>query len=121
MKQLIISITLSFTLSLFAYFKKAMTTNALILAFLLSCIITYFGGISSFFILASVFLGSSLGSKLKHRKQDNVTLKNGKKDIYQIIANVGLATLVIFIYGLTNRFIFLLVYAWLLYKSPSPR
>lgn len=121
MTNIIISIGLSFLLALVAYIKKAMTNNALLLAFVFSCIITYYGGISSFIILALTFLGTIIASKIgkEKRKQinENKIEKSKQKDILEIIANVMTGTFSIVLFGLTNNIIFQVMYASIMAES----
>ena len=68
MKYFIISLVLSLLLAIFAFIKKAMTNSALILAFIFSFLITYFGGIRSFLILVAVFLGTVIANKIRSKE-----------------------------------------------------
>lgn len=120
--KLTISILLSFLLALFAYLKKAMTNSALFTSFIFSCIITYFGGLKCFLVLATVFLGTVIAGKIKKEKRDKINeviLKKGKKDIYQILANVLGGVIAIIIYKITNNNLFLVVYAVMMAEALS--
>lgn len=121
MEHLFISLILSFILAFLAFYKKAMTKPALILSFVFSCLITYYGGYCSFLILASTFIVITLASKIKPKKRNEINNKriekSKQKDIFQIIANVGLGTLVIVIYALTSNPLFLVVYASIMSES----
>lgn len=120
MSKFVLSITLSFLLASIAYFKKSLTKSALLLAFIFSYLITYYGGIASFIILVTVFLGSNIGKLFKKTKsKDEIIAKSGQKDTIQILANVGLGTLSIIIYGLTGKFSFLVIYASIMAESLS--
>ncbi len=123
MKNLILSIILSLFLSLIALYKKAMTKPALLLACLFSIIITYYGGISSFLILTLTFVLSTLASKIKSNERTKLTkdinTKINKKDLLQILANVGLGTLSIVIYAITNKSFYLAVYASIMAETLS--
>ena len=121
--NIILSITLSLLLTILAYIKKALTTNALLCAFIFACLITYFGGFISYLILVLVFLGTLIGSKIGAAKRiqinHDIIKKPHKKDTYQILANVGLGTFFIIIYGLTNNIIYLIIYASIMAESLS--
>lgn len=121
MKSFIISLILSLLLAIFGYIKKAMTTSALILAFLFALIITYFGGISSFLILVTVFLGTVITSKIRKKERlkinSNTIEKEGKKDIYQIIANVGTGAVTLILYDIYKEPFLLVVYASIMAES----
>ncbi len=90
--QFLFSLITSLILASFAYYKKAMTTNALILAFILSVIITYYGGLECFLILCAVFLGTVIAGMIKSEKRKekskDIHEKGHEKNIGSIIANV---------------------------------
>ncbi len=123
MWPLFISILLSFLLASLAHFKKAMTYPALALAFTFSCLITYFGGISSFLMLSAVFLLTVLANKIQTSKRIAVTKdiheKGHKKDIMSIIVNVAPGTCAILIYALTKNSLWLIIYAALMSEAIS--
>lgn len=109
--NLIISILLSLLLGGMAYLKKALTIPALILAVIFSIIISYYGGLTSFIILVTVFLGSIITKLFQKEK------KKQSRNIIQIICNVGIPALSIIIYGLTRNNIYLLIYAAVMSES----
>lgn len=121
MKYFIISLVLSFLLAIFSYIKKAMTTSALILAFIFAFLITYFGGVSSYLILMAVFLGivitSKIGKKERLKVNKNVIEKSGQKDICEIIANVGTGAVTLILYGIYKEPFLLVVYASIMAES----
>lgn len=118
-----VSVLLSFLLAGLAFIKKAMTIPALILAFVCSIIICFYGGLCYFLILVSVFLSTLIASKIKKEKRKKINSdtieKDGKKDIFQIIANVGLGTLSIILYAINKNSIFLGSYAAIMAESIS--
>ena len=86
---------LSCLLAMLAHMKKSLTTEALLLAWTFSVIITFLSGIGGFTILCAVFvftiLADKIGkSKVKHEKSETRTP-------IQIFANVGTGTLVILV------------------------
>ncbi len=120
--KLMTSIVLSFLLALFAYIKKSMTNMALLVAFIFSVIITFFGGLPYFLILLTVFLGTVVANKIKKEERSKINKvieKSGKKDIYQILANVLVGTLCIIIYAFTKNIIFLVAYASVMAEALS--
>ncbi len=122
MQNIILSIILSLILAIIAFLKKALTNSALILAFIFSIIICYFGKINSYIILVLVFLGSVISHKLSSKKIDetkNIIEKHKEKDIYQIIANVGTGTFFIIVYAITKNIFFLVIYASVMAESLS--
>lgn len=114
-----ISFILSLLLAIVAYLKKAMTKSALFLSFIFSFIITYCGGISSYLILLVVFLGSIIKNILFKKVSDNITKKEGAKDIFQILANVLLGTIFTILYKITNNSIYFIIYASTMAESLS--
>lgn len=121
--KLFISLLLSFLLATLGYVKKALTPPALILAFIFACIITYFGGVSSFLMLATVFLLTIIAGKIKKEERKNkikdLHQKGHQKDVPSIIANVAPGTLCLILYGLTNNAYLLVVYATLMAEAIS--
>ncbi len=105
------SIILSLLLGLLAFLKKALTYPAGILALIFAFIITYYGGLSAFIILSSVFIGSII-TKLFNSKQ-----KGKKRRLIQIISNVGVATLAIILFKITSNDLYLLIYAAVMAES----
>ncbi len=114
-----ISFILSLLLAIVAYLKKATTKSALFLSFIFSFIITYCGGISSYLILLIVFLGSIIKNILFKKVPDNITKKEGAKDIFQILANVLLGTIFTILYKITNNSIYFIIYASTMAESLS--
>ena len=80
--NILTSIILSLLLGLLAFFKKALTYPAGILAIIFAFIITYYGGLSAFIILFSVFIGSIITKLLNKEK------KSEKRKLIQIISNM---------------------------------
>lgn len=111
MISLIMSFILSFSLAFLAYVKKSMTKMALLVAFIFAFIITYLGGIYAFFMLAATFIMVTIAGSIKSNKKDIDTSKKECRNVYQIIANVGLGTLLIIIYFLTKNNKYILMYA----------
>ena len=105
------SIILSLLLGLLAFLKKALTYPALILAIIFAFIITYYGGLSAFIILVSVFIGSIITKILNKEK------KSEKRKFIQIISNVGMATFSIILFKLTLNDLYLLIYAAVMAES----
>lgn len=121
--KLFVSFLLSFLLAFLAYLKKALTFNALILAFIFACIITYIGGVSSFLMLAMVFILTLIANKIKtaerQTKIKELHQKGHQKDIPSIIANVAPGTLCLIIYQITKNNLLLVVFASLMAEAIS--
>lgn len=119
--NIFLSIISSFMLALLAYIKKALDFKALLLAFIFSIIICYCGGLLSYLILCEVFLSTVISHKIKPKERQKInnelTEKNGAKDIFQIIANVGTSTILIIIYYLTHNNIFLVSFSCVMAES----
>ena len=105
------SIILSLLLGLFAFLKKALTYPAEILAMIFAFIITYYGGLSAFLILVSVFIGSIITKLLNKEK------KSEKRKFIQIISNVGVATFAIVLFKITANDLYLFIYAAVMAES----
>ncbi len=117
MFNVLLSLVLSLALALVAYFKKAMTPKALFFAFIFAFIIIYCGGLVSFLILVTVFLGSIIEKLVFKKKKDEITKKSGPKDSIQILANVSLGTIFTLFYKTTHNTIFLILYASIMAES----
>ena len=109
--NILTSIILSLLLGLLAFFKKALTYPAGILAIIFAFIITYYGGLSAFIILFSVFIGSIITKLLNKEK------KSEKRKLIQIISNVGVATFAIILFKMTANDLYLLIYAAVMAES----
>ena len=123
MNNFLISIILSTLLASFALYKNSLTTNGLITAWLLSIIITFCGGISSYIILCATFLLTIISSKISHTKDkktfNDINQKTGKRDCFQILANVGIGTISLLIYHFSNNEIFLIAYVCVMASSTA--
>lgn len=119
--NLVWSLVLSLLLASLALIKKSMTNSALVCAFVFSFIISYYGGLVSYLILFSVFLGTVIAGKIGKEKRievnSSIVEKAHKKDMIQIIANVFIGVLAIVICVLTNNIVFLVVYASVMAES----
>ncbi|MDD3341452.1 MAG: DUF92 domain-containing protein [Bacilli bacterium] len=121
MENLIISICLSSLLAGFAIYKKAFTKNGVIIALLLSILITYCGGVTGFVILVTTFLATMIAGKIAHTKRElivqNTNQKHGKRDAVQVLANVGMGTLSLLLFYFTKDNIYLITYACVMASS----
>lgn len=100
MKELILALVLSSLLAAVAGVQKALTPKALVLAWLCALVITYCGGVSSFAILAATFIVTVLAGKIgKNRRafEKSIHEKSGARDAKQIICNVGMGTVLLFL------------------------
>ena len=100
-----ISFLSSFLLAMVALLKKSFTKPALLMAFFFAFIIFYYGGICAFLILLSVFLLTILSDKFKNKKKHEV------RRVIQIFVNVGIGAFCIFCYGISQQFLFYILYA----------
>ncbi len=119
--NLFASILISIILALFAYYKKSLSFSATIVACVFSILIAYFGGLVSFLILLFTFLITVVAGKISEEKRNiiikSINQKHGRRDMLQVISNVGVATLSIIIYYFNENDIFLIAYACVMASS----
>ena len=105
--NIFLCIILSLLLAGVGYYKKAFTYIGLLGAFIISVTMCYCGGLIGFIALTSLFIititTDKIGKKKKKSIENDKTEKNGKRDIFQILANLFIATVLIIIYKLTNN------------------
>ena len=121
MEKIVISILVSLILSLFSKYKNALTDGAIIVACLLSIIITYCLGIEGFVILLVTFLGTVLAGKILRKKRDaivrDINQKPGKRDEIQVFANVGIGAFSAILFYITNDDMYFMIYACVMASS----
>ena len=121
MENILISLMLCSLLAGFALYKKALTNVGTFIAWVLSIIITYCGGLVGFVILLTVFMATIIIGKIFNKKREtilkNTNQKNGKRDSIQILANVGFGTISLLIYYFTKNEIYLITYACVMASS----
>ena len=114
MKELLLSLLLSSALAGLALWKKALTSGGLLLAWVLSCVITFCGGAAAFAVLAATFVFTILAGKLSGKigKEIGMRLheKAGQRDAVQIVCNVSVGTVCLVLNVLTRRNGFLWAY-----------
>lgn len=114
MKELLLSLLFSSALAGLALWKKALTPSALVLAWVLSCIITFCGGVPAFAVLAATFVFTILAGKLSGKigKEIGARLheKTGQRDAVQIICNVLTGTCALLLFAVTKHGVFLWAY-----------
>lgn len=92
--------------------RRALTHLGLIMALIMDFIVSFVFQNFGFLVLISFFVGALVVDKIKKRRQrvDTITLKEGTRDLIQVIAN-GLIPLVMAImYSYTRHFGFLIAY-----------
>ena len=92
--------------------KKALTSFGLIMALILDFVVSFVFQNFGFLVLISFFVGALIVDKIKKRrvKVDDITLKEGTRDLIQVIAN-GLIPLVMAVmYSYTLHPAFLIAY-----------
>ena len=121
MENILISITLSSLLALFAIYKKSFTIFGTFTAWILTIVITLCGGLSSFLILFTIFFATFIAGKLFSTKRDNIVKdinqKNGRRDFIQVLANIGIGTFSLIIYSFTKENTYLIAYACVMASS----
>ncbi len=107
------SLLLSTTLTAVAAFKRALTKTGLVLAWTCCLIITYFGGITAFSILAATLFFTVLSDKIAGKRADpkGIRRKSGARDHVRVFCNVGVGTLAMTLCGITGEHSFYLIYA----------
>jgi len=115
----LLCLLLSTTLAAFALWKKSMTPGGTLLAWLLCLWISYEGGLPAFLILAVTFLLVIAAGKLAGKRSDpyNVRKKNGARDAWRVLCNVGVAACALIPYALWKDHRFLYVYAAVMAES----
>lgn len=112
-KEILISLGASSMLALLAIYKKALTPKAVLLAWVLSVVITFCGGLASFAVLAATFIFTILAGKIGHTRREiekSMHAKTGKRDAVQVFCNVGVGAFLLLFYFLTEDSPFLLSY-----------
>ena len=115
------SLLVSSLLAGLAIYKKALTRYGVLIAWICSVGISYFGGMRAFLILAVTFLMTLVGSKLfAHKKEsqlETINEKHGTRDAMQIIANVGVGFLSMTLYGITKDPLYFIIYGSVMASS----
>jgi uncharacterized protein (TIGR00297 family) len=110
--QLALAINVSFLVGYLSYRFKFLQLNGAIMAFILGSIVFGFGGIVYAIPIVSFFVLSSLLSRIGKRKKkllETLFAKTGQRDIYQVLANGGIAgLLVVIMYLFEIKYIFVL-------------
>jgi uncharacterized protein (TIGR00297 family) len=95
-----LSILLPSILALFALWKRKLTLSAIVLAWVIGVVVTYFGGYYVFTALAIAFILTIVSDKLKKSNKDDT------RNIYQIISNVLTSALCIVLFAITDNHLF---------------
>lgn len=98
-----LSVLLPSLFALFALYKNKLTIPAVILAWILGFIICYLGDYFAFAALAMTFILTIASDKIKSSSGE-------KRNIYQIICNVLIASLSIVLYRVFNNEDFYIIY-----------
>ena len=99
-----ICILLPSIFALYALYKRKLTIPAIIAAWIMGIIITYYGGILAFSALALTFILTILSDRLKDAPKEE------KRNIYQIFSNVLTACLCIILYHIKHTDLFMVMY-----------
>lgn len=108
-----LALCLSTILAVFAYYRKSITLSGTILAWAFAVCIMFFGGIPAFLALASTLVFAWIAGKLypsRRKTHEEIGLKHGSRDIVQIICNVAVGTLMLLLYGIFEKQLFLVCY-----------
>ena len=112
--RIVLLLLLPTALAALALWKKALTPGGLILAWILGAAITLAGGLAGFAVLAAVFLCTIAAGAISRRKREDLErrlhAKSGRRDAVQILCNVLTGALMLLLYSLTRRTVFLWAY-----------
>jgi len=95
--ELLLGSVLSLALALVAFKGGALSIGGTVAAILLGAAVYWFGGWAWFVLLAAFFLSSSLFTKYMEKEKEEVSkefAKAGPRDVFQVLANGALASLV---------------------------
>lgn len=110
---LIVSIIICILLVIVVKRKHLLTDKAIITSIVCASIIIYCSSFKGFILLFSMFVLLVIADKISkkiRKEKDEITDKTGARDSYQIVANIGIATLMILLFQLTERETFLIGY-----------
>lgn len=100
-------IVFSILLASLGLYKKAFTKFGLLVAFIISILICYCGSYIAFGALVTLFIITIATDKIGKTKKINIEKdkhnKNDKRDVFQVLANLLVATIFIIIYKLTSN------------------
>ncbi|MCX7875549.1 MAG: DUF92 domain-containing protein [Melioribacteraceae bacterium] len=111
--QALISLLIAFVIVFISYRLKFLTLSGSIATFFLAGIIFTLGGIKWSIPILTFFILSSLISKLRKKKNDEVELffeKSGTRDYFQVLANGGLGGVLVILYFLYDSDFYYLLY-----------
>lgn len=94
-----------------AYKKELLSLSGLIAAIIVGTIIFIYGGVISFSLMMAFFISSSIFSKLFKDKKKNLEIiqeKGDNRDYMQVIANGGVAAVMLILFAITGDFNFFL-------------
>jgi uncharacterized protein (TIGR00297 family) len=103
--QIVAGFVLSALIAWLAYRRAALTTSGVVGALLTGTAIFGFGGLDWGLLLIVFFVSSSLLTRYKEEAKTQVAeqfAKGGPRDIWQALANGGLAALIALVFGLTG-------------------
>lgn len=105
--RILLALVLSSALAGLAAWKKALTKTALILAWCFSVIIVLCGSWPAFLVLAATFIFTIAAGKISGKGRESIEkqlhAKTGCRDAVQIVCNVFIGTLMLFIGALSQR------------------
>lgn len=115
------AVLLSTALAGLAGYKKALTKGGILTAWILCIIISFFGGLPAFAILAVTFILVVAADKLVGKRADpnGIRRKSGARDAYRVLCNIALPSIAIMVYGITGKDSFLFAYAAVMAESLS--
>jgi uncharacterized membrane protein len=105
LEQLLIGFLLAITISTLAFFARALSRSGVAAAAVVGTIIFGLGGLPWAVLLLAFFISSSALSRLAGRGKASLNekaAKGSRRDAGQVLANGGVATLLVLVYSLTQ-------------------
>jgi len=112
--NIFIGILLSSSISIYAFKKRSLSKSGTLSAILLGSLLYLFGGFYFFALMISFFISSSLLTKFKKNKKEELEImheKTGNRDYTQVFSNSFAAIVYAFLYYITSMHVFILAFA----------
>lgn len=98
----------------FAYKKRSLSKSGVVMTMIVGCFVFYFLGLPGWMTLIVFFATCTVLTKIARPKSkkvaDGIQKKGGCRDYMQVIANGAPATLCAILYGLTGKYIFIVLF-----------
>lgn len=113
------ALLVSTLLALLAIWRHALTPAGTVVAWVFCVIISLCGGTAAFLVLSATLIFTVLADYVAGDRADpnGVRRKSGSRDAWRVICNVGVGTVAILLYRLTNRSAFSAAYVGIMAES----